>query len=209
MFPTMRFAGLLTLLALLAIPAPALAASNADVTIGDDFYESPTATAPTVKIQPGDTVTWHWTGMDQHTVTASPNQTVSFSSPFKTSGTFKRGFPKPGRFIYHCQVHDQMRGAVEVGPPPFPDTSLPRISRYKARVSGSTMKVSFKLSEKSRVRVAVSGPSDKVVTRLLGTGKRSITFRHLKAGRYRAGLRLRDTAGNKGHSPKTKRVRVR
>ena len=38
MFPTMRFAGLLTLLALLAIPAPALGASNADVTIGDDFY---------------------------------------------------------------------------------------------------------------------------------------------------------------------------
>jgi plastocyanin len=197
----MRFAGLLTVLALLAIPAPALAA---DVNISDDQFDT-----TTVQIQPGQSVTWHWTGMDQHTVTANANQTMSFSSPFKTSGTFTRSFPKPGRFLYHCQVHAQMRAAVEVGPAPFPDTSLPRVSGYKAKVSGSRMKVSFKLSEKSRVRVAVSGPTDKVITRLLGKGKRSITFRHLKAGRYRAGLRLRDTAGNKGHAPKTKRFRVR
>jgi plastocyanin len=200
----MRFAGLLTLLALFAIPAPALAASNTDITIGDDFYAT-----PTVQIQPGDSVTWHWTGMDQHTVTARPNQTMRFSSPFQTSGTFTRSFPKPGRFTYHCQVHDNMRGAVEVGPEPFPDTSLPRVSGVKAKVSGTTAKVSFKLSEKSRVRVALSGPSNRVVTRLLGKGKRSITFRHLKLGRYRAGLRLRDTAHNKGRSPKAKRIRVR
>ena len=202
MVRTMRFAGLPILLAL-ALPAPALAA-NADVKVDDDFFD-----APTVQIQPGESVTWHWVGSSEHTVTASANQTMSFRSPLMGSGSFTRSFPKPGRFTYFCEIHSGMRGAVEVGPPPFPDTLLPRVSGAKATVSGRTAKVGLRLSEKARVRVALSGPSKRVVTRLLAKGRRSIAFRHLRAGRYRASLRATDTAGNKGRTIKLKRFRVR
>jgi plastocyanin len=198
---TIRLAPFSVLL-VLALPAPALAA-DANVNVGDNFFD-----APTVRIQPGESVTWHWTGTTEHTVTARPNQTQRFRSSLQSSGTFMRTFPKPGRFTYFCEIHSEMRGAVEVGPPPFPDTLLPRASSVKAKVSGSTAKVSFKLSEKSRVKVAVSGPTDKVTTRLLGKGKRSLKFRHLKVGRYKVKLSLRDPTGNKGKTVK-KSFRVR
>src|SRR5215211_8570227 len=137
----MRLAGLSTLLAL-ALPAPALAA-NTDVTVGDDFFD-----ATTVQIQPGDSVTWRWNGSDQHNVKAFPDQTESFASPFMSGSgrTFSHTFPNRGRFTYFCEVHPEtMRAAVEVGPPPFPDTSLPRITAVKPRPSGGAVKVGFRL----------------------------------------------------------------
>jgi plastocyanin len=197
---TMRLAPL-SILFLLALPAPALAA-DANVNIGDDFFGDPSQDISTVQIQPGESVTWHWTGTDQHTVTARSGQTERFGSPFKTSGTFQHTFNKPGRFTYFCQVHSNMRGAVEVGPAPFPDTLLPKATSVKAKATGSTAKVSFKLSEKSRVKVSVRGRSDRVTSRLLGKGKRSLKFRHLKAGTYKVTLSLRDVAKNKGKSVK-------
>jgi plastocyanin len=187
---------------LLALPAPALAA-NADVNVADDEFQ-----APTVQINPGETVTWHWTGVDQHTVTSHAFQTEKFGSKFMTSGTFQHTFAKPGRFTYYCQVHTFMRGAVEVGPAPFPDTTLPRATSVKAKVSGSTAKIGFRLSEKSRVKVSVRGRTDKVTSRLLSKGKRSLTFKHLKAGSYKYTLSLRDVAKNKGKTVK-KSFRVR
>jgi plastocyanin len=192
---TMRLAPF-SLLLLLALPAPAFAA-DANVNVVDDDFQ-----AQTVQIQPGETVTWHWTGSDQHTVTARAFQTERFGSKFMTSGTFQHTFPKPGRFTYFCQVHSFMRGAVEVGPAPFPDTLLPRATSVKAKVTGSTAKVSFKLSEKSRVKVSVRGRTDKVTSRMLGKGKRSLAFRHLKAGTYKYTLSLRDVAKNKGKTVK-------
>jgi plastocyanin len=198
----MRLALPLTLLAL-AAPAPALAA-NADVTVGDDFFD-----APTVQIQPGESVTWHWTGAADHTVTTSANQTERFSSKLMSSGTFTRTFARPGRFTYFCQVHSNMRGAVEVGPAPFPDTTLPRVSGAKAKVAGRTAKLGFALSEQARVRVALSGPSKRVVARVLAKGKHAIAFRHLRAGSYRATVLATDTAGNKGRTVNVKRFRVR
>jgi plastocyanin len=197
---TMRLAPL-SILFVLALPAPALAA-DANVNIGDDFFGDPSQDISTVQIQPGESVTWHWTGTDQHTVTARPGQTERFGSSFKSSGTFQHTFKKPGRFTYFCQVHSNMKGAVEVGPAPFPDTLLPKATSVKAKATGSTAKVSFKLSEKSRVKVSVSGRSDRVTSRLLGKGKRSLKFRHLKAGTYTVTLSLRDVAKNKGKSVK-------
>jgi plastocyanin len=191
----MRLAPLAALF-LLALPASALAA-DANVNVADDEFQ-----APTVQINPGDSVTWHWTGADQHTVTAHAFQTERFGSDFMTSGTFQHTFAKPGRFTYYCQVHTFMRGAVEVGPAPFPDTKLPRATSVKSKVKGSTAKISFKLSEKSRVKIAVSGRTDKVTSRMLGKGKRILTFRHLKAGGYKYRLSLRDTAQNKGKTVK-------
>lgn len=174
------------------------------VSIGDDFFDP-----ATVRIQPGETVTWRWAGSSKHSVVANANQTERFRSPLQSSGSFPHTFAKPGRFTYHCEIHSNMRGAVEVGSAPFPDTGLPRLAGARARVSGSTAKVSFRLSERSRVRVALSGPSRRVITRVLGPGKRSISFRRLRRGGYRASLRPTDTAGNKGRLVKTRRFSVR
>ena len=176
------------------------------VTVGDDFFA-----ASTVQVQPGDTVTWRWDGSSEHNVRAFPHQTESFRSAFMsgTGKTFARAFAKPGRFTYFCEIHPStMRGAVEVGPAPFPDTSLPRVTGLKARVAGSVVKLSFRLSESARVRASLSGPSRKVTTRILRKGSRSLTLRGLRDGRYRAGLRATDTAGNRGEAA-SKRVSVR
>jgi plastocyanin len=182
---------------MLALPAaPALAAS-ANVNISDDQFDT-----SVVQVNPGESVTWHWTGADQHTVTAKPFQTERFSSPFKTSGTYSHTFAKRGSFTYYCQVHPFMVAKVQVGPPPFPDTSLPRATGVKAKAKGKTGTVSFKLSETSRVKVTLSGPSKKEMARKLGKGKRSFKFRHLKAGKYKVKLTLSDLAKNKGKTVK-------
>jgi plastocyanin len=200
----MRLAAPLAVLAL-AAPGPALAA-NVDVAVRDDFFE-PTP----VRVQPGDSVTWRWNDYNQHNVRSFANQTESFRSPFMSgSGTFSRTFAKRGRFTYFCEVHRPfMRGAVEVGPPPFPDTTLPRVFGVKAKIAGSAVKLSFRLSERARLRVSLSGPSTRRATRTLGRGKRSLTFRRLRGGRYRATLRPTDTAGNKGRAVKSSRFSVR
>lgn len=193
----------LALLAVLALPAPALAA-NADVSVGDDFFD-----AATVRIEPGDSVTWRWTGSNSHNVVAAPNQTMSFRSRLQRSGSYARSFPDRGRFTYVCEIHPAMRGAVEVGAAPFPDTLLPRVAAARARVARRTARVGFRLSERARVRVALSGPSRRVTTRLLARGSRAIAFRGLRPGRYRATLRATDTAGNRGRAVRTAAFSVR
>jgi len=200
----MRFAGL-TLLLALALPTPALAA-NADVKVDDDFF------APaTVQIQPGDSVTWRWDGSDQHNVKTFANQTESFRSAFMSGSgkAFSHTFARPGRFTYYCEIHPQsMRAAVEVGPPPFPDTVLPRITALKAKVSGRAVKLGFRISEPAKVKLSLSGPSKKTLTKSFGKGARSITLRHLRRGPYKASLRATDKAGNRGRAV-AKRFSVR
>jgi plastocyanin len=187
---------------LLAAPASASAA-NADVSVMDNFFQ-----ARTVQIQPGESVTWHWGTGTTHTATAFPNQTIKFNSGEMSSGTFTKTFPKPGRFTYFCQIHGpSMRGTVEVGPRPFPDTLLPRLGRVKAKAVDENVKLSFRLSEKAKVKVSLSGPSHRSATKRLGKGKRSVRFKHLKAGDYKATLRPTDGAGNRGRAS-TKRFSI-
>ena len=187
---------------LLAAPASASAA-NADVVVMDDFFQP-----GTVQIQPGESVTWHWGTGTTHTATAFPNQTIKFNSGAKSSGSFTKTFSKPGRFTYFCQIHGPfMRGTVEVGPPPFPDTLLPRLANLKATPGDAKVKLSFRLSEKAKVKVSLSGPSHRSTTRRLGKGRRSMGFRHLKHGDYKATLQPTDGAGNRGKA-RTKRFSV-
>ena len=187
---------------LLAAPASASAA-NADVVVMDDFFQP-----GTVQIQPGESVTWHWGTGTTHTATAFPNQTIKFNSGAKSSGSFTRTFSRPGRFTYFCQIHGPfMRGTVEVGPPPFPDTLLPRLASMKAKTGDEKVKLSFRLSEKAKVKVSLSGPSHRSATRRLGKGRRTVGFEHLKAGDYKATLRATDGAGNRGRV-RTKRFSI-
>jgi plastocyanin len=188
---------------LLAAPASAYAA-NADVAVRDDFFDP-----STVQIQPGETVTWRWSGLNQHNVASDPNQAESFNSEFMIVGTFSHTFSRPGRFTYFCEVHpSNMRGAVEVGSAPFPDTTLPSLSRVRARTGEGRVRLSFRLSEDARVKVSLRGRSRRSVTRSLSRGSRSVRFRRLRAGRYRATLRATDAAGNRGRAV-TKRFRLR
>jgi plastocyanin len=192
----------LLLAVLLGTPASAYAA-NADVAVRDDFFDP-----STVQIQPGDTVTWRWSGLNQHNVSSDPNQSEDFHSEFMIIGSFSHTFSQPGRFTYFCEVHPtNMRGAVEVGSAPFPDTTLPRLSRLRARTRGSAVRLSFRLSEEARVKVSLRGPSRRSATRSLSRGSRSVRFRRLREGRYRATLRPTDTAGNRGRAV-TKRFRI-
>jgi plastocyanin len=183
---------LLVVAALLVLPASASA--NADVSIMDNFFQ-----AKTVQIQPGESVTWHWGTGTTHTATASAGQTIRFNSKERDSGTFTKTFPKAGRFTYFCQIHGpSMKGAVEVGSAPFPDTLLPVAKSVKATPGEGSVKLGFRLSEKSKVKVSLSGPSHKSSTKQLGKGKRSVSFKGLKAGKYKATVRPKDGAGNRG-----------
>jgi plastocyanin len=198
----MRF---LMLAAAIGLAAPVSAsAADVEVSVGDNFFR-----ARTVQIQPGDTVTWRWIGADSHNVRTFPNQTMRFRSRLLTSGIFRQTFRERGRFTYFCEVHGPtMSGAVEVGPPPFPDTLLPRLTRLAARGGEGTVRLSFRLSERSRVRVSLRGPARRTRTSRLGRGARSVSLRGLPAGRYRATLRPTDGAGNRGKAA-TKRFSVR
>jgi plastocyanin len=193
---------LLALTCLLAVPA---VASAADVSVGDNFF-SP----KTVQIQPGDTVTWTWKGLAAHNVRSDPGQTESFKSDVMLGAgkTYDHTFANAGRFTYLCEIHGPaMSGVVEVGSGPFPDTLLPRLTRLKASGGNAAAKLSFRLSEASRVKVSLRGPSRRTVTKRLGKGSRSVRFKRLKAGRYRATVRPTDLAGNRGRAV-TKRFTV-
>ena len=177
----------------LALAAPASAAETA-VSVGNNFFKE-----PTVRVQPGDSVRWSWAVSDPHTVTANADQTIKFDSGEKSSGSFSQAFAKAGRFKYFCEIHPtEMRGTVEVGTAPFPDTGLPRVASPKAKAGKGSAKVTFRLSEAAKVKLAVRGPSRKSVTRSLGKGSRSLRVKGLKPGRYRATLTATDKAGNKG-----------
>jgi plastocyanin len=175
---------------------PLLVAAVVPVSVGDNFYEP-----GTVRIQPGDSVTWSFDGAFEHTVTASRNQTMRFRSEVMSRGSFTRAFPDRGRFTYFCEIHGpSMSGVVEVGAPPFPDTKLPVLSRLRARAGDDGVRLGFRLSERSRVKVTLSGPSRRSVTKRMGKGKRSVAFRRLGAGSYRVTLRATDQAGNRGRA---------
>jgi plastocyanin len=69
---------------------------------------------PSVDVAVGGTVTWTFDDGDTpHTVTADDN---SFGSPpnGQTKGTFEHVFPKAGSVKYHCDLHPDMIGAVNV-----------------------------------------------------------------------------------------------
>jgi plastocyanin len=197
-----RLLPLPTLLVLLAFAAPAVAAQKT-VQVNDDFFgTNPNGTFDTVAINPGDTVVWQWKNtVDPHTVTSTPsNLTTRFDSGEHSGNfSFSKTFNHRGRFTYHCQVHpDFMRGAVEVGPAPFPDSLFPVLRRLHAHPSGHRVKLTFRLSERARVRVSLRGAARRSFSRVRGKGKRSITIRNLPSGSYRATLRPKDAAGNRG-----------
>ena len=96
---------LLALLALLALPAPAMAAP--EVMIDNAAFAT-----PHLDVLAGDTVTWHNASFRTHNVNAVDG---SFASPrLLASGMFAHRFDSPGTVAYYCQLHPSMRGDVTV-----------------------------------------------------------------------------------------------
>jgi plastocyanin len=214
---------------LLAVPAWA---DTTDVTVSG-FAFSPA----TVQIQPGDTVTWHFSGPDEnHSVTSDAGQSESFDSdpntgsPFHTpADTFSHQFNAAGRFTYHCKVHSFMTGTVQVGdtgpPPPTGDTTPPGVSQLKAKggkkckpharhCKGKPTRVTFLLSEDAKVHIDFTrkggGKSPKPLERDMTAGSETVKLstKRVPRGRYSLSLVATDAAGN-ASNPATASFRVR
>jgi plastocyanin len=202
------------LLAALAAPAAALSAT-ADVRDNEYLPRE-------LRVVPGETVTWLFKGLQDHTVTSDPGQGESFASgqPQTGGAPFSHKFNALGRFVYRCTVHPDMTGAVTVAPPDLTPPALTRLSAGPSRfcVPGRGCRhpgtrFRFRLSEASRVRGSIAtarrpGHRLRRLSASLRAGSRSIRFRGrgLRPGRYVARLQATDGAGNR--SP-VKRVRFR
>jgi plastocyanin len=156
------------------------------------------------RIERGDTVSWRLSpGSSIHTVTSRKGARVRFDSGDNAPGsTFSRPFPVAGRYPYHCKIHPEMRGVVQVGP----DRIDPKLATPKATVGATSVRLSFKLSEASKVSVSVASvaqPKRKLASvkaRRLEDGRRAVTVQTagLAPGSYRATLTAKDSEGNAG-----------
>jgi plastocyanin len=227
-----RIAVAATIGALAAAP-PALAA-NADVqaTDGPTGINDNSWSPSSVKVNVGDTVTWHFNTVASHNVrSTSPNWSIE--TPFRHAGdppaTYT--FTAQGTYDFVCGLHSEMTGRVTVGNPPPPpppplseqpfpndqpapsvleitDEQRPELSRVHAgRIAGG-VRVRFRLNEPGRVTVRVKRGGKTVRTRTVRVGRaasRSLRLRRLRAGTYRVELLARDLAGNRS---RVKRARV-
>ena len=199
MVPAMRFGiAVFVCFAALAV-APALAADST-VGVGDDFYD-PDSTS----VNQGDSVTWDWASdsTNDHTVTTHARQIDRFKSGLKSGGSasFKHTFKYPGKFRYFCENHPEtMQATVTVG---TDDNVAPKLTKPKVKVTRHTVKLSFRLSERSVVTVKAGR---KKASKAFGPGKHSLKLKRLKARRYKATFSAKDGFGNKS---KTARKRFR
>jgi len=79
----------------------------------NDFDFSPDS----IQIEPGTTVTWTWTGKENHDVSGD-----GLDSPVQKTGTYQFTFEKPGEYDYECSLHPIMRGRVTVTDETTPPT---------------------------------------------------------------------------------------
>lgn len=92
----------LALILALALAAPAAGATR-NVKIGDDYFVR-TGNPPTVTVKKGTTVKWNWTGSRQHNVVVQRGP-VSFQSPLKRSGSYRKKMKRRGTYRIICSIH--------------------------------------------------------------------------------------------------------
>ena len=191
----MRLARQLLALAVLAgLAATPAQAAPARVDVGDFFYR-----AYRVKVNPGEAVTWRILDGSPHTVTSARGAPAAFDSGEKEPATtYSFTFATPGRYKYVCLIHPGlMDGVVQVGP----DTTVPRVTRVKAKRGKRSVRLSFRLNEDAKAKVTVirAGKVVKTIrTKGLRDGSRSVVYKpkSLKPGRYRMKLEVTDLEGN-------------
>lgn len=101
--------GLLALGAVACTSAPAAGpdlagATGSTVTIDGMTYAPKDLTVPA-----GTTVTWVWDGAIGHDVVGE-----DFASEVQSNGKFSHTFEEPGTYDYHCTLHPNMTGTIEV-----------------------------------------------------------------------------------------------
>jgi plastocyanin len=186
----------------LALPAAALgAAADADAAATAEIRIRDFAFGPVYsRVEPGDSVRWLQTG-SLHTVTSRAGSAERFDSgPLPTGEQFLRAFPAAGRYPYHCTIHPEMRGVVQVGP----DTVAPALTRVEPKLGAKALKLSFRLSEGARVSATIIASSRprrvlrRAKERQLEDGARSLRMAvaGLDPGRYRVRVRAIDRESN-------------
>ena len=84
----------------LTLSITAVAATTTNVTVGDIFF-SP----PAVKISPGDSVKWNWSGFSSHSSTSRSAPALWDSGVHGNGFSFTHTFSSAGTNSYWCTVH--------------------------------------------------------------------------------------------------------
>lgn len=85
----------------------------------DEFDFAPTA----VVIDVDDKVLWTNKSRKRHTVTSSAGNGSFDSGGIPPGGQWERRFTEAGTYTYHCEIHPDMVGRIEVGGPPATTTT--------------------------------------------------------------------------------------
>lgn len=128
-------------------------------------------------VQPGDTVTWTFPGIEPHTVTfgvpagdpTAPTSTdgkatwsgtgfISSGFPDSPASTFAVTFPNAGVFDYFCAIHPGMKGAVHVQGPGIgvPDNQASVDARGKADYDSALASLKSLAGQANAIPVAVT-----------------------------------------------------
>jgi plastocyanin len=81
------------------------AGGDSTVSVQDNLFSPQQAT-----VSVGTTVTWTWTGSNQHNVTFNGGP----ASPTQTAGQYQRLFTAPGSYPYLCTVHGALMSGTVV-----------------------------------------------------------------------------------------------
>ena len=99
-------------LALVGVLAATALAATKTVKVGDNWFVRTSGT-PTVTVKKGDTVKWTWVGDSAHNVVVTRGP-VKFSSPVKSSGTYKRVMRRRGTYTIVCTIHGKGDQAMKL-----------------------------------------------------------------------------------------------
>jgi plastocyanin len=173
----------------LVLAAPAMAADHPVRVVDFEFLPG------NVQVDVGDTVTWTFVN-GGHTTTSGAGQPDSWNSApvenetNRTGDTFQKQFMVPGRYSYVCIPHKTfMKGAVVVGEDRFAKS----YSRFKQVRRGDRITFRFTLVEPAKVVAKLRGASRRSVTkRRLLPGSHSIAFRNLRKGAYQGTVDFTD-----------------
>lgn len=189
----------LTVTAVALTAAFAAPTAGAETTVGVDVRDFAFRSAYQ-QIEIGDSVRWTQNGTTTHTVTSLASAPEPFAAQLQPGETFTRLFPTPGRYAYHCTIHPEMRGTIQVGP----DRTTPKFVKPRFKRTKRTVSVSFRLPEDATVaaRLATKAKPSRSLrrskARQLIEGRRSVSLSvaGLAPGDYRFTVRAVDRGRN-------------
>jgi plastocyanin len=89
--------------ALLAVLAATALAATKSIKVGDNYFVRSSG-VPTVSVAKNTVVQWNFRGDSTHNVSATKGP-VKFTSPEKSSGSYKRKMTRRGTYTIVCTLH--------------------------------------------------------------------------------------------------------